>query len=192
MLVGSLVVAAIGGVLNGCERQLTAGDAGSAGTGGGSGGSGGAAFGEPACPSTVVPGVLCSPSDLQRCYRPCGPDGVGVEAVPCWDGMYRTPAGCVFEPSRDYSCYAIPTVANADCPASVPIDSMDCGTVPHCVVCNSAGGLQGGLFGDATLFTRQGYCVCQPPNAAGLRTWSCGSDVKWPCPTGIGCQQAAK
>jgi hypothetical protein len=97
-------------------------------------------------------------------------------------------SGCVFDPVADFSCYKIPTAANAACPAGVtPMTSMDCGTVPHCVLCNSIGGLPGGHYLDSSGSDKVGYCVCQAPNAAGMRTWSCASDTAWPCPVSGGC-----
>ena len=46
-------------------------------------------------------------------------------------------SGCTFEPTRDFSCYKIPTAANTACPAGVtPQGSMAC-DVPHCTLCNS-------------------------------------------------------
>jgi hypothetical protein len=118
----------------------------------------------------------------------CGPENVGVKEVRCGttqispvQTVYIEMAGCLYDPAADYSCYKPPTVANADCPAGLPMDSMDCGTVPHCVLCNSIGGLPGGNYNDARASTKLGYCVCQLPDAAGVRTWSCASDNAWPC-----------
>jgi hypothetical protein len=221
-----VAVAAIGGVLNGCGRLPIFADAGSVGTGGsttaggttgtaGASGGGGAAGGgstagwggsagsgtggsatELACAPSVLRSQPCGPADQQLCYKPCGPENVGVKEVRCGTIPNSPPnstvfiemSGCVFDQVADYSCYKIPTVANAACPGGVrPMDSMDCGTVPYCVLCNSIGGVPGGFYDDARSSTKLGYCVCQPPNAAGLRTWSCASETSWPCPAGTGC-----
>ena len=193
-----LAVAGFGGALDGCggkldgERSGGAGNGGSAASGGttGSGGvsgGGGTAFGEPACP-TAVRGSACLPSDPQVCYRTCGPEKTGVRANTCEaNGVYSEASVCAFDPSKDYSCYAIPSVANTVCPAGVvPQGSNPC-DVDHCVLCNSTGGLPGGGYSDSGGAAKIGYCVCQAPNANGNRTWSCASDTAWPCPAGSGC-----
>jgi len=144
-----LAVAAIGGPLYGCSGKLVADPLGSAGNGGatapggttGSGGvtgMGGTAFGEPACPP-VVRGNTCTPDDPQLCYKTCGPERTGVKALTCQvNGTYSEMAGCTFDPTKDYSCYAIPSVANAVClPGAMPQGSAAC-DVDHCVLCNSA------------------------------------------------------
>ena len=112
----------------------------------------------------------------------CGMTATSVETV------YIEMSGCLFDPAADYSCYKISTVANAACPAGLPTDSMDCGTVPHCVLCNSLGGLAGGFYNDSRNSTKLGWCVCQPANSEGLRTWSCESETSWPCPWATSCQ----
>jgi hypothetical protein len=163
---------------------------GNTGMGGSTGG-----FGEPACASSVLRSQPCGPADQQLCFKRCGPEDIGVKKVTCQATpaspgatVYVEMSGCTFDSIADYSCYKIPTAASSACPAGVtPMGSMTCGTVPHCVLCNSIGGLPGGLYLDSTGSAKVGYCVCQPPNAAGLRTWSCASDTSWPCPTGSGC-----
>jgi hypothetical protein len=193
-----VAVAAIAGLLDGCGGRLVGdlpGGAGNGGsgvpggtTGGGSvSGGGGTAFGQPACPE-VLRGTACLPTDPQLCYRTCGPEKTGVRAVTCEaTGVYSEMGGCTYDPSKDYSCYAIPAVANAVCPAGVVPQASNPCDVDHCVLCNSAGGLPGGLFTDATGALKAGYCTCQLANATGLRTWTCASDTAWPCPAGAGC-----
>ena len=189
-----LAVAGIGGALDGCGGKLVGDPSGGAGNGGssapggttGSGG-GGTAFGEPACPAAVR-GAGCLPTDPQVCYRTCGPEKTGVKANTCEaNGVYSEASVCAFDPSKDYSCYAIPSVANAVCPAGVvPQGSNLCG-VDHCVLCNSLGGLAGGLY---LGFVRraQGRLVHLPASErVGLRTWTCASETAWPCPAGAGC-----
>ena len=56
----------------------------------------------------------------------------------------------------------------------------------------SIGGVPGGQFLDSTGAPKVGYCTCQLPNAAGMRTWTCASDTSWPCPSGLGCGPGAK
>jgi len=193
-----LAVAGIGGALDGCGGKLVGDPSGGAGNGGsaapggttGSGGvsgSGGTAFGEPACP-TAVRGSACLPTDPQVCYRTCGPERTGVKANTCEaNGVYSESVFCAFDPSKDYSCYAIPVAANAACPQGVTLQaSMPC-EVDHCVLCNSLGGVVGGQFFDSSGAPKMGWCVCQVPNASGLRTWSCATDLNWPCPAGAGC-----
>jgi hypothetical protein len=88
----------------------------------------------------------------------------------------------VFDPSEDYSCYKVPGAANAVCPQGAPQAGGHC-DIGACVVCNSLGGVPGGEFVDGTVPT-VGYCVC---DVTGLGTWSCASDIAWPCPIGLGC-----
>ena len=102
-------------------------------------------------------------------------------------GTYAEMSGCSFDPSQDYSCYKIPTAANAACPAGVTPQGSSACDVPHCTLCNSLQGIVGGQYIDATGAPKVGWCVCQAPNASGLRTWSCASDTSWPCPLGYGC-----
>ncbi len=171
----------------GCNA--TGGRGGNAGTGGGAGGAGGmsGAFGEPACLSGVAKGVPCAATDQQLCYKTCGPEKTGIKSETCVGGIYAEMSGCTFEPTKDYSCYKIPSSASAACPAGVaPTASMAC-DVPHCTLCNTTGGLPGGQFIDSTGAVKVGYCTCQEPNASGVRTWTCASDVQWPCPAGLGC-----
>ena len=59
------------------------GGAGVGGMGGGGGVSGDPSFGQPACPSTVVKGGACAPTDSQFCYKTCGPESVGVKSEMC-------------------------------------------------------------------------------------------------------------
>jgi len=167
----------------------TTGGGGTTGAGGSTTGTGGtAAFGEPACLSTVVKNGACLPTDQQFCYKTCGPEKTGVKSEMCTTaGTYAEMSGCTFEPSRDFSCYKIPTVANTECPAGQPQGSMDCGTVPHCTLCNSLGGIVGGTYLDSGGAPKTGWCTCQEPNGDGLRTWTCASDTAWPCPLGAGC-----
>ena len=204
----------IGGLLDACGGYLnpdsmgkggsppaagTTGTAGAAGRGGagrggspaaaGTGGSATAsdAFHEPACMSTVARNNECAPADQQFCYKTCGPEKTGRKSETCVNGLYQEMSGCAFDPNQDYSCYAIPTTANAACPQGVtPQASMPC-EVDHCVQCNNLGGLAGGQFLDSAGATKPGYCTCQRPNAAGQRTWSCANDTAWPCPLGRGC-----
>jgi hypothetical protein len=171
----------------------TTGDAGTSGTAGttGAGGSatgGTAAFGEPACLSTVVKGGACLPTDQQFCYKTCGPEKTGVKTETCTTaGTYAEMSGCSFEPSRDFSCYKIPTTAQTACPAGVTPQGTGTCDVPHCTLCNSLQGVVGGSYLDSGGAPKVGWCTCQEPNGDGLRQWTCASDTAWPCPLGAGC-----
>jgi hypothetical protein len=126
----------------------------------------------------------CAPTDVQFCYTTCGPEKIGVKSETCQtSGTYAEMSGCSFDPGREYACYKIPTTANAACPAgATPQPLQDC-DVPICTLCNDLGGRSAGAYFDGTTF-KVGYCVCQPPNAFGRRTWSCASDTAWPCRAG--------
>ena len=151
---------------------------------GGVSGSGGTA-GEPACPPISHGG--CTSLDPLSCYKTCGPEKTGTKSQTCQNGNYVDTTACTFDPSKDYSCYAIPSVANGVCPAGVAPQGSEACDVDHCVLCNSAGGLLGGLYTDSSGAPHTGYCTCQPPNAQGLRTWTCAGETAWPCPAGAGC-----
>jgi len=167
----------------------TTGQAGTTGGAGttGDGGAAGTVEGGP-CPATVSKGVPCGPSDVQLCYKTCGPEKVGTKSETCLAaGTYAEMSGCNFDSSRDYSCYKISTAENSMCPSGVtPQASQACDVAP-CVVCNSLQGLSGGNFLDSAGAAKIGYCVCQQPNSAGVRTWSCATDTSWPCPFANGC-----
>jgi len=169
----------------GCNGTAGAGTGGAAGAGGAGGSSG--SFGEPACLSTVAKGVACLPTDQQFCYKTCGPEKTGIKSETCAGGVYAEMSGCAFDPAKDYSCYKIPTTANAACGTPVaPVAGGAC-DVPQCSICNSTSGLPGGHFFDSAGAEKVGYCTCQPPNSSGIRTWSCATDTQWPCPIGVGC-----
>lgn len=202
LLVAGVAALTVGGTLDGCERALvggaagqggSTGDAGRGGRGGtaGTGGTTGDGLG-PACPPltlggpNVTKGGACSLSDIQSCFKPCGPESVGMKSETCTNGVYLEMAGCSFDPARDYSCYRIPVTANAACPAGVtPMAGGACAVAP-CMLCNSLGGVDGGHFLDASGADKIGYCVCRA-DASGAPTWSCATTTSWPCPGGIGC-----
>jgi hypothetical protein len=165
------------------------GTGGVTGTGGGSGGAagaGGASFGQPACPATVTKGGACASTDVPLCYKTCGPEKTGVKSDTCTGGVYAEMSGCLFDPTRDYSCYKLPSTSIAACGPDVPIAGSAC-NVAACQICNSTEGLPGGGYLDSAGAAKIGYCVCQAPNSGGTRTWSCASDTAWPCPAGAGC-----
>ena len=64
-------------------------------------------------------------------------------------GTYAEMSGCTFDPSKDYSCYKIPTGANAACPAGVTPQGPTSCDVPHCTLCNSLQGIVGGQYFDS-------------------------------------------
>jgi len=174
-----------GGSMGVAGATGSGGTAGGAGAGGGAGGTGG--FGQPACPTTVTKGGACASTDIQFCYKTCGPEKTGVKSETCSTaGVYSEMSGCAFDPNADYSCYQVGPVANPVCPTGMPMASQTCSTAV-CTPCNSSQGAPGGQYLDASGAQKVGYCVCQFPNAAGARVWSCASDTQWPCPMGNGC-----
>jgi hypothetical protein len=183
----------------GTSASGTAGTTGAAGTSAGTAGTTGTAGmpgGQPSCIGLATSmgtepakGVVCDPAvDINVCYRTCGPEKKGYKSETCTTALsYQEMSGCTFDPG-DYSCYKIPATANTICPAGVtPQGSMAC-DVPVCTVCNSTGGLDGGQYLDSTGAAKAGFCVCQAPDAAGARKWSCASNNgSWPCPLQSGC-----
>jgi len=163
------------------------GNAGNTGAGGSAVG-GDSGFGQPACPSSVTKGGACAPTDVQFCYKTCGPEKSGVKSETCQtSGTYSEMSGCAFDTAKDYSCYKIPTAVNAACPAGVTPKGSDPCDVAMCTVCNSTQGTVGGGYLDSTGAAKVGFCVCQAPNSSGARVWSCASDTAWPCPGQSGC-----
>jgi hypothetical protein len=141
------------------------------------------AFGSPACGNTMAgtaagKGVACTTADVQLCYKTCGPEKSGVKSETCTNGAYAE-GNCMFDPSKTYACYAVPTTQDATCPTTAPMASSAC-TIADCVVC---GGTTGYL--DSTGAMKTGYCVCQA--SATAPSWSCASSTAWPCPNGSGC-----
>jgi len=185
---GAAGTTGLGGSTGGGGGAGTTGTAGSTGRGGttGAGGTGGSVV-PPTCPSTVMKGGACLPTDIQSCNKSCGPEITGAKSETCTAGVYAEMAGCSFDPSRNYSCYKIPATAVAACGAgATPRAGTSC-AVSHCTICNSTGGLPGGHYTDTDGADKMGYCVCQEPSASGARTWSCAPDTEWPCPDGRGC-----
>jgi hypothetical protein len=167
-----------GGTATGTGGGTAAGTGGTTADGGG--------FGQPMCPTSVAKGGDCTATDPQLCYKTCGPEKTGVKSETCTSAKYAEMSGCSFDSTVDYSCYKIPTAANAACPAGMPSASTAC-TVDHCVLCNSTGGLPGGMYSDSGGMAKSGYCVCQVAGSSGTRNWSCATDTAWPCPLGKGC-----
>jgi len=196
-----VVAAALGSALYACGGTLgdgkmageggaggeggTTGAGGTTGTGGTTddGGVAGHFGGLPMCPAATKGGV-CTPTELQYCYKTCGPQAIGRKAETCSTaGVYVEMSGCTFDPAADYSCYKIPTAANAACPAdALPQASAPC-MIDPCVVCNSDGGPAGGVYFDSGGVMKVGFCVC----SASTSKWSCASDTAWPCPGNPGC-----
>ena len=137
----------------GCTSTGSGGSSGTggvAGTGGGTGvggtaGAGGASFGQPACPATVTKGGACASTDVPLCYKTCGPEKTGVKSDTCTGGVYAEMSGCLFDPTRDYSCYKLPSTSIAACGTDVPIAGSAC-NVAACQICNSTEGLRGGGY----------------------------------------------
>jgi len=167
------------------------GSGGADASGGAASGSGGAeTLGDPPCDLTrtlageeIKKGTACTPDDLQLCWRKCGPQGVGWKSETCSGGVYAE-GDCQFPAAVGYECFAIPDTQHAECPtdpAMTPQASEEC-SVPECNPCNVDG-----QYLTSSGEAKVGYCVCQPPNSAGTRTWSCASGTAWPCPFGMGC-----
>jgi hypothetical protein len=171
----------------------TTGGAGTTGAGGSTSALGnacGMGFGLPTCASTVSKGGVCAATDVQCCYKTCGPETKGVKSELCQtSGTYSEMSGCAFDATKDYSCYKIPAAADPECPAGMtPQATKDCGTVAMCHACNSTQGMPGGGYLDSGGSAKTGFCVCQAPNAQGARVWSCATDNgSWPCPGNSGC-----
>ena len=168
----------------------TTGGGGTTGAGGSATGTGGtAAFGEPACLSTVIKNGACLPTDQQFCYKTCGPEKTGVKTEMCTTaGTYAEMSGCTFEPSQGFLLLQDPDRGQHGVPGGPePQGSMDCGTVPHCKLCNSLGGIVGGTYLDSGGAPKTGWCTCQEPNGTACARWTCASDTAWPCPLGAGC-----
>jgi hypothetical protein len=160
------------------------------GSGGSTGGTSGGEDFTPACDLTmtvaglaIAKGVACVAEDPQLCWKTCGPQSVGWKSETCTGGIYAE-GDCVFPSAGDYQCFKIPEAQHAECPTTaelMPQASQAC-TVPECNACNVAG-----QYKTSSGEVKVGYCVCQPPNSAGTRTWSCASGTAWPCPLGQGC-----
>jgi hypothetical protein len=136
----------------------------------------------------VTKAGACVPTDIQFCYKPCGPENSGVKSEVCQtSGVYAEMSGCAFDPANDYSCYKLPTDANAACPAgTTPQQNAPC-MIDPCIVCNSGAGVSGGGYLDAAGAAKIGFCVCRAPDSTGSKKWSCSSDTAWPCPGNSGC-----
>ena len=183
----------------GSGMEGSSGATGSAGTGttgtggggsGGAAGSGGGGEFQPPCDLTrtaagaeIAKGVACAASDPQLCYKTCGPQSSGWKAETCTGGTYAE-GDCQFPANGDYACFKIPTTQHAMCPtdpAMTPQASQPC-EVPECNPCNTAGN-----YKTSSGEVKVGWCVCQPPNSSGKRSWTCASGTAWPCPLGQGC-----
>src|SRR5262245_40223597 len=130
LFVAGFVAACRSGSLGGGGGTGSGGTAGTTGAAGAAGATGAAGsgtdvdggFGQPICPSNAGHGWSCTPTDIQLCYKTCGPEKQGVKLVTCGiypgadHGDYAEMAGCCFDPGKDYSCYKIPTAANTTCP----------------------------------------------------------------------------
>jgi hypothetical protein len=154
----------------------TAGSGAGGTAGSGTGGAGGTPnFGLPSCAASVAKNGVCIATDQQLCYKTCGPSNVGRKSETCGPGAdggmtYAEMAGCSYDPAGTYSCYKIPTTANAAC----PLGSAACAVADPCVVCNSSGGLAGGNYMDSS-GAKAGFCVCV------ANKWTCASTSAWPC-----------
>lgn len=144
----------------------------------------------------IKKGTQCTAADVQKCYRVCGPLQLGWKTEECLAGVYAE-GDCGFpqdDPharetllletgAEDYSCFAVPREIDATvCPQDAPPQSTAPCDVPQCTLCNLRT-----LYADTNGTTKEGYCVCRPPDANGERTWTCASVTAWPCPFSDGC-----
>jgi hypothetical protein len=172
-----------GGASSSSETDTTSGTDGSAGETG-------AEDFRPACELTlsaageeIKKGTACTDEDPQLCWRTCGPQSSGWKSETCMARVYAE-GDCVFPSDQTYECYAIPDEVPAECPTTteeMPKASAEC-DVPECTLCNVEN-----QYLTSSGEVKVGYCVCQPPNSAGTRSWSCSSGTAWPCPLGQGC-----
>src|SRR5215471_7707584 len=83
----------------GSSSPGSGGSGGSVGVGGSTETDGGSGFGQPVCPSTVSKGGACAATDVQFCYKTCGPEKSGVKSETCQtSGTYAEMSGCSFDP----------------------------------------------------------------------------------------------
>ncbi len=144
----------------------------------------------------VKKGTQCTTDDVQHCYRVCGPFQLGWKTEDCLAGVYAE-GDCGFpvdDPTtketlsretgrEDYSCFSIPDeIDTSVCPQDAPPKSTDECDVPECTPCNLRD-----LYRDTNDNTKEGYCVCRPPDENGVRYWTCASVTAWPCPFSEGC-----
>ena len=144
----------------------------------------------PACDLTlsvggeeIKKGTACADEDPEICWRKCGPQSSGWKSETCTSGVYAE-GDCVFPSDATYECYKIPEEQHAECPTTteeMPQASQEC-DVPECNPCNVED-----QYMTSSGEVKVGYCVCQPANSEGTRTWSCASGTAWPCPLGQGC-----
>ena len=195
---GGTTSAATGGdtsASTGGDTSTATGGTTSAATGGGTSAGGGTSNPyTPACGSTlagtaVAKGVACTTSDVQLCYKTCGPQSVGFKSETCTTPAapstatpsYVEQSGCSFLTGVDYSCYKIPVTADATCPTTAPQSNTAC-TVATCIVCGGTTTATTPGYLDSGGNAKTGFCVC---TASGK--WSCASATAWPCPNGQGC-----
>ncbi len=130
----------------------------------------------------IKKGAACTAEDPECCWRSCGPQSIGWKTETCLAGFYEE-GDCQFPADADYSCFAIPDEIDAEaCPRDAPPQATGDCDVAECILCNLDD-----TYLDSKGSAKVGFCVCQPPNSDGKRTWSCGSSTAWPCPLGQGC-----
>lgn len=134
-------------------------------------------------------GLVCNKDDVPGteddlpCWNTCGPNKSGFRQCRCVDGLWFC-AGCAYEPSGSYGCYAIPADV-ALCPVDVtdptgqdlPASGGACAQ-PSCAPCGSS---VAASYRDATGSPRIGYCVCVH-REDGQGFYGCASVTEWPPP----------
>jgi hypothetical protein len=116
----------------------------------------------------VSKGGTCT-TEGYECSKTCGPKNVGYKIETCMSGLYAEGV-CLFDPSKDYSCFQLPTVLMA-C-GSTPVQHGTACTVPDCNPC-------GPDYLDSKGTAKLGYCVCAGGDT-GSGLWSCASSTAWP------------
>ena len=125
----------------------------------------------------------CAATDIQECWRECGPASVGWKQETCEATVY-TEGNCIFPPG-DYSCYSIPEVIDLDACGltDTPPQALEECDAPTCTLCSVDGN-----YLDTGGVAKDGWCICREPDENGLRTWTCASETSWPCPLSAGCE----
>jgi hypothetical protein len=145
----------------------------------GAGGAGPVPVGD-LCPSAGINKGGCDES-VYPCHRTCGPLKSGFKNCTCTNGQMAC-GTCTYDPSHDYSCYALPAVLAACPPDPSDPDLTGMGlpqigdtcSLPTCAPCGSS--TQNG-YRDSTGTPQVGYCVCSGP---ANNAYSCASAQDWP------------
>ena len=95
----------------------------------------------------MAKGGACAPTDVQLCYKTCGPEKAGVKSETCQtSGTYAEMSGCTFDCDRDLLLLQDPDGGEHDLPADARCRDgasrkARALTVATACLCNSMGGL---------------------------------------------------